>query len=343
MNGDQPVGIHTAHIFRRGKPDETVPIFRRDRAPTAHLGDRARLKAEFTGNSGVPAKFVDDVADIVHVDQSTRFVSACQHYSCRRSRYDGEMNEMSDRLRQARLKAGFTSAAKASDAMGLKASTYRAHENGQNEFDKDEARFYARRLGCDFFWLLTGIPQGEISEDRQREIAASLDADDIDDTVLDPVSIPEIDLRAGAGAGGVELVSSTASENGYSISADAIRDRWSMPESFTRGELRMAPGGAYVTEVYGDSGYDPSNPHAPGSVHAGDRVIIDTTDRRPSPPGLFAVYDGMGLVLKLVEIVRGSDPAKIRLSSRNPSYSAYEAVEGEAVIIGRVRGRISAM
>jgi len=253
------------------------------------------------------------------------------------------MSEMSERLRQARVKAGFTSAAKASDAMGLKASTYRAHENGQNEFDKDEARFYARRLGCDFFWLLTGVPQRDLSESEKATIVVDFEGVDEPAEALDARSIPEIDLRAGAGAGGVELVSSLATENGYSISADAIRDRWSMPESFTRGELRMPPGGAYVTEVYGDSGYDPSNPHAPGSVHAGDRVIIDTSDRRPSPPGLFAVYDGMGLVLKLVEIVRGSEPAKIRLSSRNPSYSAYEAVEGEAVIIGRVRGRISAL
>ena len=100
---------------------------------------------------------------------------------------------------------------------------------------------------------------------------------------------------------------------------------------------------AWIVEVAGDSGYDPHNPHAPGSVFPGDRVIIDTADRRPSPPGPFAVFDGIGLVVKLVEVVPQTDPVRLRLSSRNPSYQPYEVIEGEAHIIGRVRGRISAM
>lgn len=66
------------------------------------------------------------------------------------------MTTMGDRLRTAREKAGYTSAQKAADALGVSASTYRAHENGQNEFGPIEAERYAKRFGTTAAHLLTG-------------------------------------------------------------------------------------------------------------------------------------------------------------------------------------------
>lgn len=63
---------------------------------------------------------------------------------------------MGDRLRAARIAAKFTSATKAADALGVSASTYRAHENGQNEFGPEEAERYARKFGTTAAHLLTG-------------------------------------------------------------------------------------------------------------------------------------------------------------------------------------------
>lgn len=256
------------------------------------------------------------------------------------------MNAQSDRLREARIKAGFTSAAKAAEALGVAPSTYRAHENGQNDFDLDQARIYGKRLGIDPFWLMAGVEQSDTYKTGIRSRSHDPAAPEADLSEVDQVdgfSVLEIDIRAGAGAGGFEVVPSNSMHHGFSVSADAVRDRWRLPDSFTRGELRMEPSGAYIVEIYGDSGYDPNNPHAPGSVHAGDRVIVDSNDRRPSPPGLFAIHDGMGVVVKLVEFLPRSDPPRLRLLSRNPLYDSYEVVEGEAVIIGRVRGRISSI
>lgn len=62
---------------------------------------------------------------------------------------------MGARLREAR-RAKFKSAAKAAAVLGLKSSTYAAHENGQNEFGPDAARFYGKRFGVSAAWLLTG-------------------------------------------------------------------------------------------------------------------------------------------------------------------------------------------
>jgi len=66
------------------------------------------------------------------------------------------MNEIRERLREARLNAGFSSASKAACALGVGVSTYAAHENGQNGFDVDAAAKYARKFNVSVEWLLTG-------------------------------------------------------------------------------------------------------------------------------------------------------------------------------------------
>jgi hypothetical protein len=68
---------------------------------------------------------------------------------------------MSDRLKQARVTAGFYKASDAIKKFGWKASTYRAHESQQNQFDAATALSYARAYGVNAGWLLTG--EGEMS------------------------------------------------------------------------------------------------------------------------------------------------------------------------------------
>lgn len=71
------------------------------------------------------------------------------------------MLEKHDRLRKSREDAGFTSASAAAESMGMTASTYRAHENGQNDFDFSYSTRYARKFGVDPVWLFTGTPKSE--------------------------------------------------------------------------------------------------------------------------------------------------------------------------------------
>lgn len=66
------------------------------------------------------------------------------------------MSEKHERLRQARISAQYKSAAAAAEALGITASTYRAHENGQNDFQIVEAEQYGKKFGTDPIWLLTG-------------------------------------------------------------------------------------------------------------------------------------------------------------------------------------------
>ncbi|MCA1370000.1 helix-turn-helix transcriptional regulator [Bradyrhizobium sp. BRP14] len=66
------------------------------------------------------------------------------------------MSERAERLRQARIGAGYRFASDAANALGIVASTYRAHENGQNEFEVSEAEVYGRKFNVDPYWLLSG-------------------------------------------------------------------------------------------------------------------------------------------------------------------------------------------
>ena len=78
-----------------------------------------------------------------------------------------------DRLRQARLLAGFKSATKAAAAAGISESSYRAHENGQNAFTTEQAQHYAQIFGCDPVWLLIG-PYVEEDDDGPAETIAAV-------------------------------------------------------------------------------------------------------------------------------------------------------------------------
>ena len=66
------------------------------------------------------------------------------------------MNDMANRLKEARVKAGYESAASACDAFGWKKSTYYGHENGNQKVSRDAAAKYSRAFKIDAAWLLYG-------------------------------------------------------------------------------------------------------------------------------------------------------------------------------------------
>jgi phage repressor protein C with HTH and peptisase S24 domain len=78
-----------------------------------------------------------------------------------------DLTTKSGRLKWARVKAGFRSARSAGQAMNLKASTYPAHENGQNQFHDESAQLYGKTFDVSWLWLLHGTGTAEpTAEDR---------------------------------------------------------------------------------------------------------------------------------------------------------------------------------
>lgn len=66
------------------------------------------------------------------------------------------MSTMHQRLKQARRKAGYKTATAAIEQFGWSNSTYRAHENGQNNYKIKDAKLYADAYRVSASWLLVG-------------------------------------------------------------------------------------------------------------------------------------------------------------------------------------------
>ncbi len=143
--------------------------------------------------------------------------------------------------------------------------------------------------------------------------------------------IPEIDLRAGAGFGGEVQLEAFSPDGRNIVSTEVIRGQWQLPPDYLAVELHVDPRAARIVEVVGDS----MSP----SLESGDRVLINIADRRPSPGGIFALWDGLAVVLKRIEHIPNTEPAKLKISSDNPRHETYERTIDEVSIIGRARWR----
>jgi transcriptional regulator with XRE-family HTH domain len=140
--------------------------------------------------------------------------------------------------------------------------------------------------------------------------------------------IAEIDVRAGMGLGGEALIEYHPDGNGGSLAMEALRGEWSIPEDYLRVELRAAPNDLRIIEVEGDS-------MAP-TLLSGDRVMVNVKAKIPSPPGIFALWDGLGVVCKRIEYMSNTEPPRLKIISDNTRHAEYERTLEEAHIIGRV-------
>lgn len=144
-----------------------------------------------------------------------------------------------------------------------------------------------------------------------------------DEVGADMALLPEYDVRALSGSPGLLEVH----EEG---AADAVLRRYAVPRAEFRAAFGASPDLVAVFEVIGDS--------MVGTLNPGEKVFVNMGDRSPSPPGIFVVWDGLGLVLKRVEFIAHSDPPRVRIISDNLKYEAYERNLEEAYIQARVIG-----
>lgn len=140
-------------------------------------------------------------------------------------------------------------------------------------------------------------------------------------------AVAEIDVVGGMGGGGIALAVNYTDANGNTYQSDDIKAFWDLPSIYLT-ELRVSADNARIIEVQGDS-MEPT-------LRPGDRVMINVADKRPSPPGVFAVWDGFGIVVKRLEPIPNSDPPTLRLISDNDRHSTYERSFDEVCIVGRV-------
>jgi transcriptional regulator with XRE-family HTH domain len=221
-----------------------------------------------------------------------------------------ESSPVSRKLKQIRTRAGL-SIREVAHALGMEhGSSYQHYED----------RYRKQYLPLEFVRRLIPIfEKGGISAPELYALAG-VDAAQRplgDETML---KIEELDVRAGAGAGA-----------GLVGAAERVVAEWQVPTGIVRGYSTAPAHELRIITVMGDS-MEPA-------LLPGQRVLVDTGDKKPSPPGIFVVWDGLGLVVKRVQVVPHTEPTRVRITSDNSKYEPYERTLDEAYIQGRVIGQ----
>jgi transcriptional regulator with XRE-family HTH domain len=138
--------------------------------------------------------------------------------------------------------------------------------------------------------------------------------------------VPELDTRAGLGGGGVP--SREVRKDGKH--ADPVKSEgWLFPPSFVREQLHSSAARLLVLDTAGDS-------MAP-TILSGERVIVDTGHKTPTPDGLYAVRDTFGaIVVKRLQVMRGTKPARVKIISDNPNHNNEEMPLNDLEVVGKV-------
>jgi phage repressor protein C with HTH and peptisase S24 domain len=228
-----------------------------------------------------------------------------------------------ERLRGARISANYASAAKAAEALGVGVSTYAGHENGQNDFNREQAVFYARKFKVSPAWLMFGDDFAPI-DPRLGMPKSRAKGQGVIVPTMPAINVPDLAIHAGMGGGGNFEV--RVDQDGRPVDPEQVRGFWSFPEYTLRqfGDLRKV----YAWEARGDS----MEPTLPG----GSVVFVDISQRSPPPDDIYAIDAGDGLVVKRVRLIPRTD--RVEIISDNKSYPADTLLRDEVTIWGRVIG-----
>jgi transcriptional regulator with XRE-family HTH domain len=229
----------------------------------------------------------------------------------------GDVSAVSRRLKQVRQRAGL-SIRQVAEALGMEhGSSYQHYED----------RFKKPLLPLEL--VLKLVPIFEPKGIDPGDLFALAGVDGTGQRPLPSLArsaaaahmlrIEELDVRASAGSG----LADTA--------AARTVGEWQIPSELVRAYTTAPAAELRIITVLGDSMEPLLTP--------GQRVLVDLADRRPSPPGIFVVWDGLGLVVKRVQLLAHTDPPRVKITSDNPNYEPYHRTLEEAYIQGRVIGQ----
>ena len=244
------------------------------------------------------------------------------------------MKTLGERLAYAREKAGYTSARSAALALGVSVSTYNSHERagepGARNFDLEAGKAYARKFNVSFAWLMTGEGGPEKSA-RKADATPAFDpvTDERRDIPLD--GIRELDSDAGLGAGQEPDHVYVQGKDGLEVRDAYKPEPWILPRRFMRDGLRAGPEKVIAIATRGDS-MEPT-------IHNGEVVFIDTTNRRVGSGTLHAIRDVYGeIIIKRLDLFRDGDELKVNIISDNRATPMRTEPLSEIAVVGRVCG-----
>lgn len=224
---------------------------------------------------------------------------------------------MTNRIRELRKSRGMTLDEMATET-GISTSFLSRIEKGEDAKDGrglslENAVRIARALKCEITDFTTEFSEEDIAEAQKLPLnSKSTPAGDV----------PNLTIHAGLGNGGLQAVEADA-VSGFVVN-EFTDGYWSFPEAVRSGFTQI--GQTHALPVKGDS-MEPT-------LSGGSIVFVDTTHMMPSPPDLYAVDYGDGLMVKRIELIPRTD--QVRVISDNNRYQTYEMSRDDLHVYGRV-------
>lgn len=113
---------------------------------------------------------------------------------------------------------------------------------------------------------------------------------------------------------------------------DTAQEAWVMPASLLAARTKAPPEQIRIFAIQDQAMMPDYRP--------GEQVLVDLSDVKPSPPGVFVLSDGVGHIVRQCEIVPNEKPLSVRVRALNSSYESYRLRMEQAGIIGRVIARL---
>jgi transcriptional regulator with XRE-family HTH domain len=136
--------------------------------------------------------------------------------------------------------------------------------------------------------------------------------------------VPELASRSEAGAGYSKLRKHKEGQHVERIKAED----WAFPASFVTKQLQASAKHLLVIEAKGDA-------MAP-TIMSGEKVIVDTSHKTPSPDGLYAIRDPFDhVIIRRLQLLRAAQPSRVKIISDNPKHAAEEVALSEIELVGK--------
>ena len=210
--------------------------------------------------------------------------------------------DSADRLRAARERAGFATAADGARRLNVPVATYSGHENGSRGLKREVAARYAKAFGVTPEWLLFGSGTSDFLHEGHPAIET------------EPSLIVVYDVQASAGPGS------------FVDDYEAVASRLSFPPDYLRHITTTSPENLAILSVTGNS--------MTPSLNHGDVVMVDMTKTDASYDGIFVLrVDGL---LKVKRVRPARDRESVVLMSDNPRVPDVTVPADAASIVGKV-------
>ena len=172
----------------------------------------------------------------------------------------------------------------------------------------------SRALGTDVIEFTDEFNEDDIAKASTLDLSTALATNRGD--------IQNLTINAGMGPGRLEAIE--GSESGF-VPADYVDGFWSFPERIRDrfGHINQT----HALPVVGDS-MEPT-------LRDGGIVFVDTTHVVPSPPDLYAVDYGDGLMVKRIELIPRTNKVRV-ISDNTDRYATYELDRNDLNVFGRV-------